>query len=176
MNILKKSVFNIKTLVVYFKTIFSRPSEKKEFAFLGRITHVPLRDLDLKEVPAIPIAHSEDILEMLLKLKHRVQEMQDAIQGLSETFTIGDETATAKEFLFGKASSLISLSEDSDIAQEAVVEEKLYWDHARGYRRGIIPPGVQSAYDMTVPLDERPLPPRPERPAFVDSVGAAVQS
>jgi len=44
---------------------------------------------------------------------------------------------------------------------------KLYWDHARGYRRGIIPAGVQSAYDMTIPLDVRPLPPRPARPSFL---------
>lgn len=49
---------------------------------------------------------------------------------------------------------------------------KLYYDHARGYRRGVIPPGVQSAYDMTVPLDVRPLPPRPARPSFMSHVEA----
>lgn len=47
---------------------------------------------------------------------------------------------------------------------------KLYWDHARGYRRGIIPEGVQSAYAIPEPLDLRPLPPRPEKPAFLDRV------
>jgi len=43
---------------------------------------------------------------------------------------------------------------------------KLYWDHARGYRRGIIPSGAQSAYTMAEPIETRPLPPRPPKPPF----------
>lgn len=38
---------------------------------------------------------------------------------------------------------------------------KLYYDHARGFRRGVIPEGEESAYAMSTPLAERALPPRP---------------
>jgi glutathione S-transferase len=58
---------------------------------------------------------------------------------------------------------------DACVAHEEVVATgmpedhyiKLYYDHARGYRKGVLPAGEISAFDMSVSLQDRPLPPRP---------------
>lgn len=41
---------------------------------------------------------------------------------------------------------------------------KLYYDYSLGYGNGEIPAGHStSSFDLSVPLDQRPLPPRPAR-------------
>ena len=49
---------------------------------------------------------------------------------------------------------------------------KLYHDHARGFRRGVVPEGEQSAYLLQTPLSERLLPPAPEPPVHWQHDGA----
>src|SRR5262249_37809790 len=66
-----------------------------------RLPHLPLRDLGLRNVPALPI-DTVGMVDTLVKLGGKVKQRQQALQGLSRTFTIGGETARANAFLYGR--------------------------------------------------------------------------
>ena len=65
------------------------------------VQHLPLRLFGLKDVPAIPIILDE-IPSTLLKLNAREHEMEQAINGLSHEYTIGDFKENGRTFLFGR--------------------------------------------------------------------------
>jgi hypothetical protein len=64
------------------------------------IFKLPLRLLGLKDIPAVPVDLA-GVVETLIKLDVRAKETQQAIQGLTGTYTIGETTALAYRFLFG---------------------------------------------------------------------------
>ncbi len=67
-----------------------------------KLPQLPLHELGLEYVPAIPV-DIVGILDTLVKLGVRVKQREQALQGLSKTFTIGGSTARAHDFLFGGA-------------------------------------------------------------------------
>jgi hypothetical protein len=70
------------------------------------IDKLPLRDFGLQNVPAVPylLTLSEPLLT-LFRLAHRALEVEPAKNALSNTYTIGGETGTGYEFLFGSSAS-----------------------------------------------------------------------
>ena len=62
---------------------------------------LPLRTLGFKNVPAVPVG-IPGMVDTLLKLGVRTKQYEQALQGLSKTFTIGGSTAPAYTFLFGR--------------------------------------------------------------------------
>jgi Lipoxygenase len=64
------------------------------------IFKLPLRLFGLKDIPAVPVDLA-GVVETLIKLDVRAKETQQAIQGLTGTYTIGETTALAYRFLFG---------------------------------------------------------------------------
>jgi Lipoxygenase len=65
-----------------------------------KLLQLPLRELGLKYVPAIPVdigGMADTVPRLVLRIKQREQ----ALQGLSRTFTIGGKTARAFNFLYG---------------------------------------------------------------------------
>ncbi len=67
---------------------------------------LPLREFGLKNIPAVPllITFSEPLLT-LFRLAHRALETEPAKNGLSNTYTIGGQTAAGHDFLFGRSSA-----------------------------------------------------------------------
>src|SRR5262245_58438427 len=75
----------------------SRPGARRSEI---KISQLPLRQHGLTHVPAVPL----DILGMvdtLLRLDGKLKQREQALQGLSRTFTIDGTTAPAYSFLFG---------------------------------------------------------------------------
>jgi hypothetical protein len=68
----------------------------------GIMPQLPLRELGIKHIPAIPVDVA-GMADTLSKLVVRVKQREQALQGLSKTFTIGGSTARAHDFLFGGA-------------------------------------------------------------------------
>src|SRR5262245_13320231 len=68
-----------------------------------RLPKLNLRDHGLENVLAIPV-DLVGMVDTLVKLGRKVREREQALQGLSKTFTIGGSTARAHAFLYGKAS------------------------------------------------------------------------
>ncbi|MBE2225126.1 MAG: hypothetical protein IAF02_26550, partial [Anaerolineae bacterium] len=135
MNIVKKIAINVETTFVFIQTMLQGTSGEKDLAVITKMEHVPLRLLGLKDVPAVPIADPTYMVEMLSKLNARVKEVNFAVQGLSDTYTIGDEQATAQEFLFGKVTATSSLgAQNLDIDPETIGQEDLAWDQNREAR------------------------------------------
>ena len=73
----------------------------KRNAKTRNVAHLPLRLFGLKDVPAIPII-LEDIPKTLFKLNDREHEMEQAVNGLSNKYTIGEFTEIGKTFMFGR--------------------------------------------------------------------------
>ena len=61
---------------------------------------LPLRELGLKHVPAIPV-DVHGMADTVSRLAIRVKQREQALQGLSKMFTIGGSTARAYNFLYG---------------------------------------------------------------------------
>ena len=72
-------------------------------SIFGGIDHLPLRWIGLDSIPAVPI-EIEGLIDTLLRLRQRAEEIQPARQGLYNTYRIGGLTAEAIEFLFGDQS------------------------------------------------------------------------
>jgi len=74
-------------------------------------------------------------------------------------FRLPDEPAYARVRRFRDA-----LLENEAVRQTGMSDEdfiKLYYDYARGYGNGAVPPGsTHSSFDMSIPLSQRPMPPR----------------
>ncbi|MFZ0593954.1 MAG: lipoxygenase family protein [Bryobacteraceae bacterium] len=70
------------------------------------IPQLPLRDFGLQNIPAVPylLTFSEPLLT-LFRLARRALEVQPAKDGLSNRYTIGAQTGTAYEFLFGSSAA-----------------------------------------------------------------------
>ena len=80
-------------------------SQQQDFVLVERseqfkLPQLRLRELGLKNVPAVPIDIA-GIVDTLLKLGIRAKQGEQAYQGLAKTFTIGSATARAHTFLFG---------------------------------------------------------------------------
>ncbi|NNE25737.1 MAG: hypothetical protein HKN09_02740 [Saprospiraceae bacterium] len=73
----------------------------KRNAKTRNVYHLPLRLFGLKDVPAIPIILDE-IPKTLFKLNDREHEMEQALNGLSHKYTIGEFTEIGKTFMFGR--------------------------------------------------------------------------
>jgi Lipoxygenase len=69
-----------------------------------KLPQLPLRELGLEYVPAVPVDIG-GMADTLSKLVIRVKQREQALQGLSKTFTIGGSTARAYNFLFGGGAS-----------------------------------------------------------------------
>ena len=80
-------------LVWYF--FFRTPEE-------GNLIRLPLEDLDLKDIPAVPFS-AQATLETALSLRNRTQQNNQAMNGLQGIFKIQGRTANARSFLFGQA-------------------------------------------------------------------------
>ncbi|WP_084286070.1 lipoxygenase family protein [Solirubrobacter soli] len=65
-----------------------------------KLPQLPTRELGLVNLPAFPI-DTAGMLNTLFKLSIRFKQREQALQGLSKTYTIGGKTARAREFLFG---------------------------------------------------------------------------
>ena len=61
---------------------------------------LPLRELGLKYVPAIPV-DPHGMADTVSRLAIRVKQREQALQGLSKMFTISGSTARAYNFLYG---------------------------------------------------------------------------
>src|SRR5262245_22399443 len=69
--------------------------------FETKLPQLALRQAGFENVPAIPV----DVLGMvdtLIKLGTKLKQRQQALEGLSRTFTIGGTTARAYTFLYGR--------------------------------------------------------------------------
>jgi hypothetical protein len=66
-----------------------------------QLPQLRLRELGLKNVPAVPVDIAA-MLDTLVKLGIREKQCDQAYQGLSRTFTIAGRTDRAHAFLFGK--------------------------------------------------------------------------
>lgn len=61
---------------------------------------LPLRELGLKDVPAMPV-DVRGMADTVSRLVIRVKQREQALHGLSKVFTIGGSTARAYNFLYG---------------------------------------------------------------------------
>ena len=77
---------------------FSSPSSASTTG--SRLTRLPVRELGLRSVPALPV-DVVGMVDTLLKLGIKVEQRKQALQGLSRMFTIGRTTARAYTFLYG---------------------------------------------------------------------------
>ncbi len=68
-----------------------------------KLPQLPTRDLGLKNAPAFPIDVA-GMLDTLFRLNIRFKQREQALQGLSNTYTIGGKTARAYDFLIGHES------------------------------------------------------------------------
>lgn len=80
-------------------------SLQQDFAVVERseqfkLPQLRLRELGLKNVPAVPV-DIVGVVDTLVKLGIRAKQGEQAYQGLAKTFTIGGTTARAHAFLFG---------------------------------------------------------------------------
>lgn len=67
---------------------------------MGDLFKLPLRLFGLKNLPAVPV-DVEGIVETLVLLDVRAHEMEQALEGLTQEYTIDGQTARAYSFLFG---------------------------------------------------------------------------
>jgi len=65
-----------------------------------KLPQLPASELGLENLPAFPI-DAAGMLDTLIRLSMRFKQREQALQGLSKTYTIGGRTARAREFLFG---------------------------------------------------------------------------
>jgi hypothetical protein len=65
-----------------------------------QLPKLPARELGLENVPAFPI-DTAGMLNTLFKLGIRFKQREQALEGLSKTYTIGGKTARARDFLLG---------------------------------------------------------------------------
>src|SRR5262245_31945377 len=71
-----------------------------------QIGHLPLQDIGLNNIPAVPyLLTFTEPLDTVLRLGLRALETRPSKEGLSVTYTIGNHTGTAFEFLYGSAPS-----------------------------------------------------------------------
>jgi len=68
-----------------------------------KLPQLPTRDLGLSNAPAFPIDVA-GMLNTLIRLSIRFKQREQALQGLSKTYTIGGKTARAYDFLIGHES------------------------------------------------------------------------
>ncbi len=61
----------------------------------------------MRSIPGIPI-ELDDLAETVVKLLKRDLEMKPVQAGLTNTYSIDGTTATAREFLFGDTSKVVS--------------------------------------------------------------------
>src|SRR6187200_2305203 len=133
-----------------------------EFALVERgeqyaLPHLRLRELGIKNVPAVPVDIA-GILDTLVKLGAREKQCELAYQGFTKTFTIGGTTARAHSFLFGdqtagaqQAAARESLraflgSDPHAIAPGALAERRRRrWAHRARARRS---PAVVAVVDL----------------------------
>jgi Lipoxygenase len=98
-----------------------------------KLPQLPTRELGLEHAPAFPIDMA-GMLDTLFRLGIRFKQREQALEGLSKTYTIGGKTARARDFLFG--------SESLD------AEEAAQLQHLRGLLKGntleIVPTIVES--------------------------------
>ena len=69
-------------------------------SFFFKLPHLPLRDFGLKNIPAVPVDLA-GMVDTLLKLDIRAKQTEQAMQGLSKTFTVDGLTARGHAFLYG---------------------------------------------------------------------------
>src|SRR5262245_11131940 len=81
----------------------------------NKIPQLPIRELGLKHVPALPV-DVVGMVDTLRKLSVKLEQRKQALQGLGKTFTLGGSTNRAYNFLYG--------AQGAD-AQAAAVNERL---------------------------------------------------
>ena len=103
-----------------------------------KLPQLPTRELGFENVPAFPI-DTAGMLDTLFRLSIRFKQREQALEGLSKTYTIGGKTARARDFLFGH--------ESLDAKEAAQLE------HLRGLLKGntleIVPTIVESIASQT---------------------------
>src|SRR5262252_9409916 len=88
-----------------------------------QVPHLPLQKFGLNNIPAVPyVLTLTEPLATVLRLALRAYETRSAKDGLSVTYTIGNRTATAFEFLYGGHPSHPLLGVDTEI--ERVMKDR----------------------------------------------------
>jgi hypothetical protein len=64
-----------------------------------KLLQLPTRELGLENVPAFPI-DTAGMLDTLFRLGIRFKQREQALEGLSKTYTIGGKTARARDFRY----------------------------------------------------------------------------
>lgn len=98
------------------------------------VWHLPLRWFGLKDIPAVPIKFS-GLLDTILKLSQRAKDVAPARNGLSNLYTIGGQTATGEQFLYGGTAATqklpaLSLEDPKQFAMSWTNFEGVYARHA----------------------------------------------
>ena len=89
------------------------------------IDRLPLRDFGLENIPAVPyLFNFSEPLLTLFHLARRSLEVEPAKNGLSNTFTIHGQTATAHDFLYG---SFLGLAEKEYVSCGATLRRWLHF-------------------------------------------------
>jgi hypothetical protein len=84
-----------------------RDKKKEPKSTSKQVDHLPLQSFGLNNIPAVPYWPSIFRLsKTLLQLAVRELETEPAKHGLSISYTIDNQTASAHEFLYGSSSSL----------------------------------------------------------------------
>jgi hypothetical protein len=84
-----------------------RDKEKETKSTSKQVDHLPLQSFGLNNIPAVPYWPSiYRLSKTLLQLAVRELETEPAKHGLSNSYTIDNQTASAHEFLYGSSSSL----------------------------------------------------------------------
>src|SRR5437763_7451700 len=106
--------------------------KKKETRSTSKqVDHLPLQSFGLNNIPAVPYWPSNYRLsKTLLQLAVRELETEPSKHGLSISYTINNQTASAHEFLFGSSSFLTDpikalvarLEKDSDSLQQTLLD------------------------------------------------------
>ena len=80
------------------------------------VWHLPLNWFGLRDIPAVPIKLS-GLLDTISKLNKRGEQTLPARAGLTNLYTIGGQTATAEQFLYGPQKlTALSLEEPEQFA------------------------------------------------------------
>ena len=66
-----------------------------------KLPQLPTRELGFAHVPALPV-DTAGMVNTLFRLGVRLKQREQALQGLSKPYTIGETTAPAYDFLFGR--------------------------------------------------------------------------
>lgn len=111
----------------------------------NRILPLPLHLLGLKNIPGVPVV-VDQWLETIVRLGERAIQTKPAKNGLTNTYTIGGNTATAHAFLYGGTPTNALANARDALAEELkahpmLAAAKLFAKSAHGAAKPAVPTG-----------------------------------